>query len=111
MARWTQADYDAYENRRLAKGAEPKRPVRHEPVATTPREDTHPGRIRVRITCLRRRLIDPDNLCPKYFIDCLRFAGIIPNDRAQDIILEVEQFKVSTPKDRECTEITITPSP
>jgi len=109
--RWTQADYDAYENRRLAKAAKPQRAVCNEPVATTTREGGHTGRIRVRITSLRRRLIDPDNLCPKYFIDCLRYAGLIPNDRAQDIILEVEQFKVSTPKDHECTEINITPVP
>jgi hypothetical protein len=49
------------------------------------------GRIRVVITSSRRRLIDPDNLCPKYFIDCLRYSGLIPDDSPEHITLEVKQ--------------------
>lgn len=80
-------------------------PVRHEPLGEAPREESHPVRIRVRVESFRGRLIDPDNLCPKYFIDCLRYAGLIPNDTAADIVLEVSQKKSGD----ERTEITVEP--
>lgn len=75
-------------------GAEPEPTVCHEPMAAAQRETGHTGRISVCITSFRKRLLDPDNLCPKYFIDCLRYAGLIPNDRQQDIDLHVSQIKV-----------------
>jgi hypothetical protein len=62
----------------------------------------------VRIISFRRRLIDPDNLCPKWFIDCLRYWGYIQDDRPQDIVLEVSQEKVQTKAD-EHTRIEIEP--
>lgn len=71
----------------------PERPVRNEPVAKKERESANPSRVRVCVKSFRKRLIDPDNLCPKYFIDCLRYAGLIPDDRAQDIELLVTQEK------------------
>jgi hypothetical protein len=75
-------------------------------VAEKTGEDIHTARLVVRIVSLRRRLLDPDNLCPKYFIDGLRYSGLIPGDRPQDIILEVRQEKVSS-KENERTEIEI----
>lgn len=104
--RWTQEQLDAYEARRKSQTAEPERPVRHEPVGAPQGEAKNTNRIRVRITGFRRRLLDPDNLCPKYFIDCLRYAELIPNDRAEDISLEVKQVKILR-KDSECTVIEI----
>lgn len=77
------------------RGAEPQPIVCHEPVAAAQREISHSGRISVRVTSFRRRLCDPDNLCPKYFIDCLRYAGLIPDDRPQDIDLQVSQVKTN----------------
>lgn len=65
-------------------------------------------RVRVRVTSFRVRLLDPDNLCPKYFIDCLRYANCIRDDRQQDITLEVRQEKVES-KLLERTEIVIEP--
>ena len=64
----------------------------------------------VRICSFRRRLLDSDNLIggSKYFIDGLRHAGLIPDDRPQDITLEVCQEKVKRKED-ERTEIEITP--
>lgn len=85
---------------------QPQCAVCDEPVAEIARKEENPSRLRVRVISLRRRLIDPDNLCPKYFIDCLRYAQIIPNDRAQDIVLEVSQEKVKSKRD-ECTRIEI----
>lgn len=69
-------------------------------------ERIDPVRVQLSIVSFRRRLIDPDNLCPKYFIDCLRYAGIIPNDREEDITLQVSQVKVKT-KAEERTELEI----
>ena len=51
-------------------------------------------------------MLDPDNLCPKYFVDGLRYAGIIPDDTARDIVLHISQEKVDK-KEEERTEITI----
>lgn len=70
-----------------------QRPVCDEPLAPQPGEKGHSTRLHVRITSFRSRLIDPDNLCPKYFIDCLRYAGLIQNDTADDITLEISQKK------------------
>lgn len=86
----------------------PQRAVRDEPLGKAGREKENPSRFRVRIVSLRCRLIDPDNLCPKYFIDCLRYAEMLRDDRAQDIILEVSQQKVAT-KEEEHTLIEIEP--
>jgi len=60
----------------------------------------------LRFTLRRVRLLDP---CAKYgsckaLIDGLRFAGLIRNDREEDITLEVSQVKVAHFKD-ETTEI------
>jgi hypothetical protein len=86
----------------------PEPPVRHEPVAEKAREAGDTSRFHVRVVSFRRKLCDPDNLCPKYFIDCLRYAEIIPDDRPQDITLEVRQEKVKRKED-ERTDIEITP--
>jgi len=55
--------------------------------------------LRLRITSRRVRLLDPDNLFPKYLIDALRYEGLIPNDTTEDIILEVRQEKVARKKE------------
>lgn len=105
--RWTNEQLEAYQARRAASGAKPQQVVRDEPVAEEKREAPNANRIRVRIEGFRRRLLDPDNLCPKYFVDCLRYCGFISDDRDQDITLEVSQTKVKT-KAEERTEITVT---
>lgn len=87
----------------LSQGAKPKRALCNESVGKAHGEKGNPGRIRVGIVSYRKRLIDPDNLCPKYFIDCLRYAGIIPDDSAKHITLEVSQEM----SDDERTEIEI----
>ena len=56
-------------------------------------EGFSPDRIAVRFISRRTRLIDPDNLTPKYLLDGLRYSGLIYDDRAQDITVQVEQEK------------------
>ena len=92
----------ANEDNRVSPSPVPQRPVRNEPLATTEGKESHAGRISVRVTSYRKRLIDPDNLCVKYFIDCLRYAGILRDDTAACVALTVAQEKV---KENERTEI------
>ena len=73
--------------------AKPKRAVRNEPLAKGCGKKENTGRIHIRLTARRKRLIDPDNLVFKYFIDCLRYAGAIPDDRAEDVTIETKQEK------------------
>lgn len=105
MGNISQADYllmeerlrkNRHESDRPPSRPQPERPVRHEPLGAKKGKDPDPERFFVHVTSHRRRLIDPDNLCPKYFIDCLRYAGIIPNDRASDIDLSISQRKAKT---------------
>jgi hypothetical protein len=71
----------------------PKRPIRNEPLAKSGDKKENTGRIHIRLSARRKRLIDPDNLVFKYFIDCLRYAGAIPDDRAEDVTIEARQEK------------------
>ena len=105
--RWTQQEYDAYQARRASSRAKLEQVVRHEPVAAKAREAGHPKSVRVCIVSFRCRLIDPDNLCPKYFMDCLRYCGWIEDDSARHVTFSIYQTKV-TSKDQQRTEITIT---
>lgn len=58
-------------------------------------------RILVRVTAFRHRLIDEDNLCEKYHVDLLRYAGIIPGDEPEKVKIEVYQKKVPTSEKEE----------
>jgi hypothetical protein len=81
-------------NRKSASSnAKPKRAVRNESLAKGCGKKENTGRIHIRLTARRKRLIDPDNLVFKYFIDCLRYAGAIPDDRAEDVTIETKQEK------------------
>lgn len=75
--------------------AESQRALRDGSLAAQERERTNPDRRVVSITSLRVRPIDPDNLCGKYFVDALRYAGILSDDRAQDVVFSITQEKVS----------------
>jgi Holliday junction resolvase RusA-like endonuclease len=64
------------------------------------------GRRVLRITVYRSRLLDPDNVVPKYEIDALRYAGIIADDSAAHVEVVTRQVKVGSKKE-EGTEIII----
>lgn len=88
---------------RKVQSPQPEPALCHEPLAAG--EGTKEGsrRINVRVNAYRSRLLDPDNLCAKSLIDGLRYAGLIPGDRPQDIELTVTQEKCD--KQDERTEI------
>jgi hypothetical protein len=80
-------------NQGASNDPKPKRSIRNEPLAKIGGKKENTGRIHIRLTARRKRLIDPDNLVFKYFIDCLRYAGAIPDDRAEDVTIEARQEK------------------
>ncbi len=102
---WTAEQLRDYENRCEAQSAKPEFAVRDESLAEEKREASHTGRVHVRVISRRKRLIDPDNLCAKYFIDCLRYAQIIQDDSADKITLEVSQEKVTSGNEETVIEI------
>ena len=67
------------------------------PATRTPRppriEAENPKRFLVRVTSIRNRLIDEDNLCEKYVVDCCRYAGLLPGDGPGQTRIEVCQRK------------------
>ena len=65
------------------------------------RERQSSNRIAVRFISRRCRLIDPDNLTPKYLLDGLRYAGLLYDDRAQDITVSCEQEKANSKAEEE----------
>ena len=76
------------------------------PLAEGAIEEGHPGRFLVRVTSFRRRLLDEDNLCEKYVVDCCRYAGLLPADDAGAAKIEVSQIQVRR-KEEERTEVLI----
>ncbi len=75
--------------------SEPKSPIRDESLAAPKGKEENSKRRILRYTSYRCRLTDPDNICPKYFTDALRYCGAIPNDTLQDIELQIRQKKVA----------------
>lgn len=70
-------------------------PFRLQPLGEEEGEGESPSRIAVRFISRRVRLLDPDNLTPKYVLDGLRYSGLIYDDRATDITFSCEQEKVA----------------
>ena len=87
---------------------QPQPAVLHASVEPVQGKAFYSGRVLVRITSYRRRLLDPDNLTPKWFLDSCRYSRIISDDRPEDISLQIGQEKVKT-KAEERTEILIQP--
>jgi hypothetical protein len=86
---------------------QPQPPVRHEPLAAGEGKKEGSSRVIVRITSFRQRLVDADNACGKSLVDGLRYAGLIPNDRPQDIELTVTQEKCGKKEERTEVELVL----
>lgn len=54
----------------------------------------HTGRFLVRVTRCSRRLLDEDNLCEKFVLDCCRYAGLVPGDSPAEVRVETTQRKI-----------------
>lgn len=66
-------------------------------------QEKRPARIRIHVTIFRKRLLDDDNAHGgvKYLVDCLRYAGAIPQDTPGTIELTASQEKV---QGKDCVE-------
>ncbi len=60
----------------------------------------HTGRVLIRVTSFRVRLLDEDNLCEKFHVDCCRYAGLLSSDAPGQTKIETGQVKVRR-KDQE----------
>lgn len=85
-----------------------KQIVRNESVAEAERKTYYSGKVLVRITSYRRRLLDKDNLCGKYFLDAARYSCLICDDKPENINYEISQCKVKSENDEE-TQIEFIP--
>lgn len=83
-----------------------ERDLRPRPLAKGKAEKPDTGKFLVRVTSFRRRLLDEDNLCEKYHVDCARYAGLLPGDDPSQARIETRQEKVRS-KEEERTEIVI----
>lgn len=63
-------------------------------------------RFLVCVTSIRRILLDEDNLCEKYVVDCCRYSGLLPGDRPGQTKIEVRQRKAGK-EERERTVVEI----
>jgi hypothetical protein len=96
----------AAEDKRGTQSSIPERSVFNGALATPEREEANSRRISVRVESIRKRLIDPDNLCAKWFVDCLRYCGVLRDDTASDIEFTITQRKAQK-GEQERTELTI----
>ncbi len=83
-----------------------ERDPRSRPLAARKAQGPAPTRFLVRVTSFRRRLLDEDNLCAKFMVDCARYAGILQGDDPAQAKISVGQIKVARKED-ERTEIEI----
>jgi len=75
----------------------------HAPLETKEVQGSTGAGFLVRITSIRKRLLDEDNLCAKYHCDLLRYAGVIPDDAPGICKIQTTQRKAG----KEETEHTI----
>lgn len=97
-----------HEDHCLSSGADPKRTSKYKFLGSIQGAEGYPARFHVRITSFRCQLGDADSLCGKYFVDALRYSGIIRDDTTSLLDYSIRQEKVKTRKE-EKTEIEITP--
>jgi hypothetical protein len=78
----------------------PKRCVRRKTQGPDGVEKSRKGKggtgvkFRIVVTSYRNRHCDPDNLCPKYYIDEIERAGLIPDDSSEYITEVVKRVRV-----------------
>jgi hypothetical protein len=100
----TNANHQTYNTGTIAKL---EQNTRHGSLAKKPIETHTASRVHIRFESVRKRLLDPDNICEKWTLDCLRYIGVIRGDEPDKITLETTQRRASK-NEEEHTEIIIT---
>jgi hypothetical protein len=80
--------------------------IRNAPLGSETIQGEPSQKFLVRITSIRKRLLDEDNLCEKYHVDLCRYAGVLPTDSPSQVKIEVCQKKAGK-KDVEETIIEV----
>ena len=75
----------------------------HAPLEANKVKGQHRGRVLVRVTTRRKRLLDEDNLCEKYHVDLCRYAGVVSDDAPERTKIEVSQTKCRKGEPEEIT--------
>ena len=90
-------------------GTAPKleRALGNGPLAACKAEKGNSSRVLIRVTSIRNRLLDEDNLAEKYHVDACRYAGLLLSDEPGKTKIEVGQRKAGK-GEVERTEIEIT---
>lgn len=96
-------DFLARNRGRASKLERCSKPVR---VAKTQPKESPRQKFLVRITAVRVRLLDEDNLCEKFHVDLCRYAGALPGDEAGKTKIETTQRRAQKGEE-EHTEIEI----
>ncbi len=91
---------------RAAPAAVVERDLRNGSLAKGKIERRNPTRFLVRVVSWRKRLLDEDNLSEKYFVDCCRYAALLPGDDPGQARIITTQEKVGKGQP-ERTEISI----
>lgn len=96
--RWTQEQYNEYirrQNGSQGKRQAPKleRPAINEPLAENQAQKRDSRKCQVSVVSVRKRLIDTDNLSPKYHVDALRYSGCLHVDSADKTTITAAQIK------------------
>lgn len=91
-----------------APAAKPKRSPSARPLAAGQAQDGNSAFRVVRVTSFRSRLIDSDNLVPKWHVDALRYAGVLPSDAPDKARIETQQIKCAKGEERTEIEIFLT---
>ena len=84
-----------------------RRKVKRSVAAEEANEESCPGRYRLVVTSYCRRHTDPDNLCPKWFIDELVRAKILTDDSSKYIEAITKRATKISQKEKERTVIEI----
>lgn len=98
------------DHHRQTSGAILKQAVRDAALHAYRGEAGRSDRFVICITSFRKKLLDTDNLCSKWFTDALRYAAILPGDSPDEAFIFTTQEKVAD-ESEERTEIEITKLP
>lgn len=101
MVTWTSEDLRNYERKRAAlnpkdahKASKLECHFSHGALAKTEAQETNTGRLLIRYTSVRKRLLDEDNISSKWATDCLRYVGAIRGDEPEKVAIQTGQRKV-----------------
>lgn len=90
-----------------ASDTKPEQIIQHQLERQIQGKKENSRRVLISFETCRRRLLDEDDLCAKFFTDCLRYAGIIHGDSAKEATIEKPVQRLCKKGEKEHTIVTI----